>query len=99
MPTGRRPSTTWTDAPRRASSYATAHPTIPAPTTTMSDGRGMVANAAIYNSQFTIYKGKTGVSAGAPSLCQKLNCAERDLFRISEGRPHELVSGARGVRL
>src|SRR5947207_369017 len=38
MPTGRE-STTSTEAPRRASSYATAHPTIPAPTTTMSEGR------------------------------------------------------------
>src|SRR5262249_44332365 len=32
-------STTSTDAPRRASSYATADPMMPAPTTMMSDGR------------------------------------------------------------
>ena len=37
MPAGRS-STIWTDAPRRASSYATAQPTMPAPTTTMSLG-------------------------------------------------------------
>src|SRR5580765_3330692 len=40
MPTGRW-STISTDAPRRASSCAMAHPTIPAPTTMMSEGRPM----------------------------------------------------------
>ena len=40
MPTGRS-STISTDAPRRASSCAMAHPTIPAPTTMMSEGRPM----------------------------------------------------------
>ena len=40
MPTGRG-STIRTDAPRRASSCAMAHPTIPAPTTMMSEGRPM----------------------------------------------------------
>src|SRR5213593_3884589 len=38
MPTGRS-STISTEAPRRASSSATAHPTTPAPTTMMSVGR------------------------------------------------------------
>ena len=37
MPTGRS-STISTDAPRRASSWATAQPTMPAPTTMMSEG-------------------------------------------------------------
>src|SRR5262245_43221747 len=36
---GGRSSTISTDAPRRASSSATAHPTTPAPTTMMSVGR------------------------------------------------------------
>src|SRR5437667_12721815 len=40
MPTGRS-STISTDAPRRASSYATAQPTTPAPTTMMSVGRSI----------------------------------------------------------
>src|SRR5216684_3165969 len=40
MPTGLM-STIATEAPRRDSSYATAHPTIPAPTTMMSEGRVM----------------------------------------------------------
>src|SRR5580765_4387115 len=38
MPTGRS-STISTDTPRLASSCAIAHPTIPAPTTMMSEGR------------------------------------------------------------
>src|SRR6478736_2552576 len=37
MPTGRS-STISTDAPRRASSWATAQPMMPAPTTMMSEG-------------------------------------------------------------
>src|SRR5580700_5231304 len=36
-----RSSTISTEAPRRASSYATAQPTTPAPITMMSDGRDM----------------------------------------------------------
>src|SRR5436309_2839941 len=41
MPTGRS-STISTDAPRRASSWATAQPTIPAPTTMISEGARMI---------------------------------------------------------
>src|SRR5262245_33937362 len=46
MPIGRS-STISTDAPRRASSAATAQPTIPAPTTMMSEGRDICVRLGI----------------------------------------------------
>src|SRR2546425_391073 len=44
-----RSSRTCTDAPRRASSCATAHPTIPAPTTATPAGREAIALPAYRN--------------------------------------------------
>src|SRR6185436_14553261 len=46
MPAGRS-STICTAAPRRASSYAAAHPTIPAPMTMMSEGRDEATRALL----------------------------------------------------
>src|SRR5689334_16217178 len=100
MPTGRS-STISTDAPRLANSCATAHPTIPAPTTMMSEGRPIKRQLnASASSPLQECKGVIGPRVlaetwNAPELTERLDGPGRLRGAHVGAVPSELLQDAR----